>query len=114
MRTQFCIVALLSSLLGLSDLCAEFLYTVDFNGAHLDSRLYIVDLPKFGARLTGTQVELLKEEGAEPYSGDVNIYSSFYLTGDFSITIRGFRGLVRRPVGWGYSQLRRNITRRCT
>ncbi|HAB15277.1 MAG TPA: hypothetical protein PLX89_16505 [Verrucomicrobiota bacterium] len=72
---------------------ADFVYNVDFNGTNLDSRLYVVDSPpQFGATLTGTQLQLWKEEGADAFSGAVNIYSTFYLTGDFSISIRGFRG----------------------
>lgn len=80
---------------------AEFLYTVDFNGTNLDSRLYFEESPQYRARLAGTQVELSKEEGADVGSGVVNVYSIFYLTGDFTMSIRGHRGPGKASTGLG-------------
>ncbi|HAB17988.1 MAG TPA: hypothetical protein PLX89_05550 [Verrucomicrobiota bacterium] len=92
------IVALLSILI-VWHTRADFVYTVDFNGTNLDSRLYIETPPQYGARLTGAQLELFKDEGAGPGSGTANVYSSFYVTGDFRISIRGFRGRGKASTG---------------
>ncbi|MFO1459314.1 MAG: hypothetical protein U1G08_07875 [Verrucomicrobiota bacterium] len=80
---------------------ADFLYTVDFNGTNLDSRLYVEESPQYGARLTGTQIQLSKEEGADVGSGVVNVYSSFYVTGNFTISIHGHRGPGKASTGLG-------------
>jgi len=93
----FAIVALL----GPCALQADFLYTVDFNGTNLDSRLYVEGSPQYGARLTGSQLELFKEEGAGGGSGIVNVYSSFYVTGDFSISLVGIPGTGSASAGLG-------------
>lgn len=79
----------------------DFLYTVDFNGTNLDSRLYLEPSPVFGARMTGSQIELFKEEGAGAGSGVVNVYSRFYLTGDFSISLKAVPGTGSASAGLG-------------
>lgn len=94
-------IVFLCHCLGAPGVRAEFLYTVDFNGTNLDSRLYVEESPQYRARLTGTQIELSKEEGADVGSGVVNVYSSFYLTGDFTMSIRGYRGPGKASTGLG-------------
>lgn len=86
-------------------LIADFVYTVDFNGPNLDSRLFVENSPQYGARLAGTQLELFKEEGAGAGSGIVNVYSSFFLTGDYSVTLRAHRGLGKASAGLGMQSL---------
>lgn len=82
----------MSDCLGASELRAEFLYAVEFNRTNLNSRRYLETSPQYAAPLTGTQIELSKGEDADAGSGVVSVYSSFYVTGNFTISIRGYRG----------------------
>jgi hypothetical protein len=95
------LLALLLFLTGPISTRGQFLYTVDFNGTHLDSRLYVEPDSMYGARLLEGQLELSKEEGAGVGSGFVNVFSSFYLTGDFSIAIKAIRGTGSASAGLG-------------
>ncbi len=79
-------IAVLLGIVAVWGVRADFVYTVDFNGTNLDSRLYVVDSPPFGTRLSGSQVELYKDEGADAFSGEVNIY---------------FQQALRRPMAAG-------------
>jgi len=101
LKSPLLTAALLFAMLAVLPGRADFVYTVDFNGTHLDSRLYVESSPQYGIKLTGTRLELFKEEGAGGGSGIVNVYSSFYVTGDFVISLVGIPGTGSASAGLG-------------
>ena len=79
---------------------AQFAYLVDFDGSTLDSRLTnFVAGAAYSFILGNGRIEFRKADGAGPGSGGGFVFSTFRLTGDFSVSVGAHRGPGKASAG---------------